>query len=74
MKVELSFPSTPDVSAEAKNLISQDSPSAARNLDLDSTLEARTSGTRPAGEVEGSNYNHHSILTIAFQFAFENHY
>lgn len=52
----------------------QDSPSAARTLDLASTLEARTGGTRPAGEVEGSNYNHRSVLTIAFQFAFENHY
>ncbi|XP_059288628.1 homeobox-leucine zipper protein ATHB-14-like isoform X2 [Lycium ferocissimum] len=51
-----------------------DSPSAARTLDLASTLEARTGGTRPAGEVEGSNYNHRSVLTIAFQFAFENHY
>ncbi|CAN4081953.1 unnamed protein product [Withania somnifera] len=51
-----------------------DSPSAARTLDLASTLEARAGGTRPAGEVEGSNYNHRSVLTIAFQFAFENHY
>ncbi|CAN4080266.1 unnamed protein product [Withania somnifera] len=51
-----------------------DSPSAARTLDLASTLEARTGGTRPAGEFEESNYNHRSVLTIAFQFAFENHY
>ncbi|XP_049383464.1 homeobox-leucine zipper protein ATHB-14 isoform X1 [Solanum stenotomum] len=51
-----------------------DSPSAARTLDLASTLEARTGGTRPAGEVEGRSYNHRSVLTIAFQFAFENHY
>lgn len=52
----------------------QDSPIAARTLDLASTLEARTGGTRPAGEVEGSKYNHRSVLTIAFQFTFENHY
>ncbi|KAJ8549294.1 hypothetical protein K7X08_033001 [Anisodus acutangulus] len=51
-----------------------DSASAARTLDLASTLEARTGGMRPSGEVEGSNYNHRSVLTIAFQFAFENHY
>ncbi|KAK4347414.1 hypothetical protein RND71_033753 [Anisodus tanguticus] len=51
-----------------------DSLSAARTLDLASALEARTGGTRPAGEAEGSNYNHRSVLTIAFQFAFENHY
>ncbi|KAM3361720.1 homeobox-leucine zipper protein ATHB-14 isoform X1 [Capsicum galapagoense] len=51
-----------------------DSPIAARTLDLASTLEARTGGTRPAGEVEGSKYNHRSVLTIAFQFTFENHY
>ncbi|KAK4361375.1 hypothetical protein RND71_020327 [Anisodus tanguticus] len=51
-----------------------DSASAARTLDLASTLEARTGGMRPSGEVEGSNYSHRSVLTIAFQFAFENHY
>ncbi|XP_055804750.1 homeobox-leucine zipper protein ATHB-14-like isoform X2 [Solanum dulcamara] len=53
-----------------------DVPAAARTLDLASTLEAGTggSGTRPAGEIEAGNYNHRSVLTIAFQFTFENHY
>lgn len=54
----------------------QDVPAAVRTLDLASTLEAGTggSGTRPAGEIEAGNYNHRSVLTIAFQFTFENHY
>ncbi|KAH0716877.1 hypothetical protein KY290_013450 [Solanum tuberosum] len=53
-----------------------DVPAATRTLDLASTLEAGTggSGTRPAGEIEAGNYNHHSVLTIAFQFTFESHY
>lgn len=52
----------------------QDGPAATRTLDLASTLEAGTGGTRPAGEIEASNYNHRSVLTIAFQFTFESHY
>ncbi|OIT30693.1 PREDICTED: homeobox-leucine zipper protein ATHB-14-like isoform X2 [Nicotiana attenuata] len=51
-----------------------DGPAATRTLDLASTLEAGTGGTRPAGEIEASNYNHRSVLTIAFQFIFESHY
>ncbi|KAK4709893.1 hypothetical protein R3W88_004406 [Solanum pinnatisectum] len=53
-----------------------DVPAATRTLDLASTLEAGTggSGTRPAGEIEAGNYNHRSVLTIAFQFTFESHY
>lgn len=54
----------------------QDVPAATRTLDLASTLEAGTggSGTRPASEIEAGNYNHRSVLTIAFQFTFESHY
>ncbi|CAH9107282.1 unnamed protein product [Cuscuta europaea] len=52
-----------------------DAPGTTRTLDLTSTLEAGNGGTRPVGsEVEFSNYNHRSVLTIAFQFTFENHY
>ncbi|CAN4105451.1 unnamed protein product [Withania somnifera] len=47
---------------------------ATRTLDLASTLEAGTSGTRPAGEIEAGSYNHRSVLTIAFQFTFDSHY
>lgn len=53
----------------------QDAPGTTRTLDLASTLEAGNGGTRPAGgEVESNNYNLRSVLTIAFQFTFENHY
>lgn len=31
-------------------------------------------GSRPSGEAETSNQNVRSLLTIAFQFTFENHY
>ncbi|KAL2453375.1 Homeobox-leucine zipper protein ATHB-14 [Abeliophyllum distichum] len=47
---------------------------ATRTLDLASALEVGPGGARPAGEVDASNQNLRSVLTIAFQFAFENHY
>ncbi|VFQ97392.1 unnamed protein product [Cuscuta campestris] len=54
-----------------------DVPGTTRTLDLASTLEVgKGGGTRQAGgsEVQPSSYNHRSVLTIAFQFSFENHY
>lgn len=49
----------------------QDWPTAAQTLDLASGLGV---GARQAGEVESSNQNLRSVLTIAFQFTFESHY
>lgn len=44
-------------------------------MDLASALEAGTGGARSSGEAQDSkNYNLRSVLTIAFQFTFENHY
>ncbi|XP_073005994.1 homeobox-leucine zipper protein HOX32 isoform X1 [Typha latifolia] len=49
----------------------QDSPAATRTLDLASTLEVGSGGAaRPAND---SSYNLRSVLTIAFQFTYENH-
>lgn len=39
-----------------------------------SALEVGPGGARPAGEIDASNQNLRSVLTIAFQFAYENHY
>ncbi|KAI4343094.1 hypothetical protein MLD38_027637 [Melastoma candidum] len=54
-----------------------DGPGAAtRTLDLASTLEIGSAGgiARPTGEADSSStYNLRSVLTIAFQFSFENH-
>ncbi|KAJ0017586.1 hypothetical protein Pint_11219 [Pistacia integerrima] len=50
-----------------------DGPAATRTLDLASALEIGSGGTRPAGEAELNNYTSRSVLTIAFQFTFENH-
>ncbi|KAK4421042.1 Homeobox-leucine zipper protein ATHB-14 [Sesamum alatum] len=51
-----------------------DEAAATRTLDLASALEVRHNGGRPPGEVDTSNQNLRSVLTIAFQFTFENHY
>lgn len=51
-----------------------DSPGATRTLDLASALEIGPSGSRPAGDADAKTYNHRSVLTIAFQFSFENHF
>nr|UUA81639.1 HD-ZIP III family member transcription factor [Caragana korshinskii] len=48
-----------------------DGPAATRTLDLASTLEVGSGNARPSGEADG--YNLRSVLTIAFQFTFENH-
>ncbi|XP_015959291.1 homeobox-leucine zipper protein ATHB-14 [Arachis duranensis] len=48
-----------------------DTPTTTRTLDLASTLEVGSGNTRAAGEAD--DYNLRSVLTIAFQFTFENH-
>ncbi|XP_050223730.1 homeobox-leucine zipper protein ATHB-14-like [Mercurialis annua] len=50
-----------------------DGPTATRTLDLASTLEVGAGGARPSSEADANNYNLRSVLTIAFQFTFENH-
>ncbi|KAK7303562.1 hypothetical protein RJT34_14471 [Clitoria ternatea] len=50
-----------------------DGPVASRTLDLASTLEVGSGNARPAGEADLNGYNLRSVLTIAFQFTFENH-
>ncbi|XP_068655721.1 homeobox-leucine zipper protein HOX32-like isoform X1 [Aristolochia californica] len=49
-----------------------DGPAATRTLDLASSLEG-SGGARSAGETGSNSYNLRSVLTIAFQFTFENH-
>lgn len=51
----------------------QDGPAPTRTLDLASTLEVGSGGARPTCEADASTYNLRSVLTIAFQFVFENH-
>ncbi|KAE8683127.1 Homeobox-leucine zipper protein HOX32 [Hibiscus syriacus] len=46
---------------------------ATRTLDLASTLEEGPGSNRLVGDGEQNNYNLRSVLTIAFQFTFENH-
>nr|UUA81640.1 HD-ZIP III family member transcription factor [Caragana korshinskii] len=50
-----------------------DGPAATRTLDLASTLEIGSGNSHPAGEGDLNSYNLRSVLTIAFQFTFENH-
>ncbi|XP_043689596.1 homeobox-leucine zipper protein HOX32-like isoform X2 [Telopea speciosissima] len=50
-----------------------DGPAATRTLDLASTLEVGPGGARSVGETSSNKYNLRSILTIEFQFTFENH-
>ncbi|KAL6500600.1 Homeobox-leucine zipper protein ATHB-14 [Orobanche hederae] len=45
-----------------------------RTLDLASALDVGHGGARPAGEADTSNHSVRSVLTIAFQFTFENPY
>ncbi|KAJ4960455.1 hypothetical protein NE237_020365 [Protea cynaroides] len=45
-----------------------------RTHDLASTLEVGPGGARSSGETASNNYNLRSVLTIAFQFTFENHF
>ncbi|KAK7399705.1 hypothetical protein VNO78_10894 [Psophocarpus tetragonolobus] len=44
-----------------------------RTLDLASTLEIGSGNACSAGESDLNNYNLRSVVTIAFQFTFENH-
>ncbi|XP_047311017.1 homeobox-leucine zipper protein ATHB-14-like [Impatiens glandulifera] len=44
-----------------------------RTLDLASTLEVGSGMARRASETDPNSYNLRSVLTIAFQFSFENH-
>ncbi|KAK7285546.1 hypothetical protein RJT34_20321 [Clitoria ternatea] len=50
-----------------------DGPVASRRLDLASTLEVGSGNARPTSEADLNGYNLRSVLTIAFQFTFENH-
>lgn len=50
-----------------------DAPSATRTLDLASTLEVGSGGTTRASSDTSSTCNTRSVLTIAFQFSYENH-
>ncbi|RWW32990.1 hypothetical protein GW17_00002333 [Ensete ventricosum] len=54
--------------------INSDSPAATRTLDLASMLEIGSGATaRSVNETASSTYNLRSVLTIAFQFTYENH-
>ncbi|CAD5176134.1 unnamed protein product [Musa acuminata subsp. malaccensis] len=51
-----------------------DSPATTRTLDLASTLEVGSGATsRSVNETASTTYNLRSVLTIAFQFTYENH-
>ncbi|XP_038970519.1 homeobox-leucine zipper protein HOX32-like [Phoenix dactylifera] len=51
-----------------------DAPSVNRTLDLASTLEVGSgAAARSSGENSSNTYNLRSVLTIAFQFTYENH-
>ncbi|KAF9609085.1 hypothetical protein IFM89_012650 [Coptis chinensis] len=52
----------------------EDDSAAARTLDLASSLESGHSGRRLAAETTLNNYSLRLVLTITFQFTFENHY
>ncbi|KAL8103312.1 homeobox-leucine zipper protein ATHB-14-like [Apium graveolens] len=51
-----------------------DKSTANRTLDLASALEVRPGGAHPHREDNAGSYNLRSVLTIAFQFSFENHF
>nr|ABD90526.1 class III homeodomain-leucine zipper [Ginkgo biloba] len=44
-----------------------------RTLDLASALEVGSAGTRTSGDSGANSFNLRSVLTIAFQFTYENH-
>ncbi|XP_068641435.1 homeobox-leucine zipper protein ATHB-15-like [Aristolochia californica] len=50
-----------------------DSSSPNRTLDLASTLEVGSTGNRVSGEYSSNGGSMRSVMTIAFQFAFESH-
>ncbi|XP_010247499.1 PREDICTED: homeobox-leucine zipper protein HOX32-like [Nelumbo nucifera] len=51
-----------------------DGPATTRTLDLASALEVGAGGTRSDGDSSSNGYNLRSVLTIAFQFTYENHF
>lgn len=51
----------------------QDASSPNRTLDLASTLEVGPAGSRPNGDYSKNSSSTKSVMTIAFQFAFEIH-
>ena len=51
----------------------QDASSPNRTLDLASALEVGPAGNRASGDLSGRNGCTKSVMTIAFQFAFEMH-
>ncbi|KAK9102329.1 hypothetical protein Sjap_019583 [Stephania japonica] len=51
----------------------QDASSPNRTLDLASALEVGPAGNRASGDYSNNGGNMRSVMTIAFQFAFENH-
>lgn len=51
----------------------QDIPTGNRTLDLASSLEVGSGVSRPCADATTNEYNLRSVLTIAFQFTFENH-
>ncbi|XP_049931196.1 homeobox-leucine zipper protein HOX32 isoform X2 [Nymphaea colorata] len=61
---------------ESKSLncpLFQDIPTGNRTLDLASSLEVGSGVTRPCADATTNEYNLRSVLTIAFQFTYENH-
>ncbi|CAN6456100.1 unnamed protein product [Victoria cruziana] len=50
-----------------------DIPTGNRTLDLASSLEVGSGVSRPCADATTNEYNLRSVLTIAFQFTFENH-
>lgn len=51
----------------------QDASSPNRTLDLASTLEVGPAGSRPTGDHSKNSGSTKSVMTMAFQFAFEIH-
>lgn len=51
----------------------QETPSPNRTLDLASALETGAAGNKPLSDLAVSNGTARSVMTIAFQFAFEGH-
>uniref|UniRef100_A0A7N0TCY1 START domain-containing protein n=1 Tax=Kalanchoe fedtschenkoi TaxID=63787 RepID=A0A7N0TCY1_KALFE len=50
-----------------------DEPGATRTLDLASVLEVHTTGALAAGDSGANHIKQRAVLTMAFQFTFENH-
>ncbi|KAI9079585.1 hypothetical protein K1719_038412 [Acacia pycnantha] len=72
---ELVFAPIDESFADDGVLLPSDSNGTKRNRTLEptSTLEAGSGGAQAPGDTDPNNYNLRSVLTIAFQFMFENH-